>query len=129
MSNRPDALRDDIVKGFNADLPAGCQVRLDDEEPDTGDHWWTLAFRHRDGHWSEGPGYGANRLTLEYLVILLGQVQDELIEHDFRRAWPECPVHGVHPLEPEVEGWHCSMRDKADLSEQVWEYGSLHASH
>lgn len=95
-----------IVRGFNADLPAGVTRSLDLQ----GDN--QLVHRGR-------VVSGSNDMAIDDLLSLLYDVQIGVIEHDICGAWPRCPWHGTHPLRITDEGWKC------EASEQLWQYGTL----
>ena len=122
-----DARCDEIIRDFNADLPAGYEVGLDREEPETGGQWWTLGFGGVRA-WNDGPGRGGDHLDVEALIDMLNDVQYELIEHDFHESWPKCPSHPLRTLDVGVDGWHCPVRDPSTGNVEVWLYGSL-SSH
>jgi cold shock CspA family protein len=97
------------VEGFNADLPTGqvrtLEVNSYGELIDRGRHVAAAA-----------------RLAVFGLTSIFSDVQIGLIEHEVGAAWPRCPTHGSHPLEPDVVGWECPT------TEHSWPYGSIAAN-
>jgi len=57
----------------------------------------------------------------ESLSWMLKTAQGEFIEHVLGVAWPRCPLHGSHPLDPELDAWHCPLEPDRD----GWRYGTL----
>jgi hypothetical protein len=76
---------------------------------------WTGARALWHGHESS-PG--------EYLFV---QIQDYVIESVLGAAWPRCPLHGAHPLDPGNDDWVCPVSPSA-TPEARWAFGTL-ANH
>ena len=110
---------DEIVAGYDADLPSGYRVRLERDDSDL-----RLMARHGDDDWRlmAAVGEDFNSGLIEWM---LRTCQGELIEHDLGEAWPRCPLHGGHPLRPMVDGWHCPQEHLTSAEPTVWAYGTI----
>lgn len=98
-----------MVRGFNEDLPeAASRYRLSYEN---------AAVRFSGQEWR------AAELGPEGLAVLFEQVQDQVIESVVGGAWPRCPLHGSHPLEPEADGWQCPIAGDQTGPAHFWSYG------
>jgi CspA family cold shock protein len=98
-----------MVRGFNEDLPeTAIRYRLSYEDG---------AVR------CSGQEWHAAEIGPEGLAVLFEQVQDQVMESVVGGAWPRCPLHGSHPLDPEVRGWECPNADDQAKPAHVWAYG------
>ena len=113
-----------ILDGFNADLPSGYEAAwVPEEEFD----WTRLSVRCPDGWLLPGPAIGADTPSIEDFAGMLRNMQGELIEHVLGEAWPKCPDHGGHPLDPRADGWFCPTEDPGIPGVRPWPYGTLAA--
>ena len=105
-----------VLEAVNSDLPDGYSFHLSEEEP------LEPGFVALD---VVVPSGGTDRLAFmadsEDLFTALRQAQSELIEHRLGVAWPRCPAHGSHPLEPAPDGWRCP----SDEDSHWWPFGTL----
>ena len=114
MSEAPDI--DAIVAGFSTDMPAGYEARLQRQDAEL-----QLLARRGGEEWTFVVAIGLDAAA-ESIPWMLSTCQGELIEHDFGEAWPRCPQHGGHPLQPAQDGWHCPLNAHDG---PIWPFGSL----
>ncbi len=126
---------------FNSDLPAGCRLtwRQDGETemvvkllgPGTETlRSWRLWTGGSEAGWAREDELEqmGERLHLD-ISTLLSEAQGAVIRQVLGRAWPRCPVHGSHLLEPTsnigaipFEGWECQLCKGPGFR---WPYGTL----
>jgi cold shock CspA family protein len=64
----------------------------------------------------------------EDIPAVFSDIQQEVIEFSTGTAWPECPIHGFHPLRAKRGGWVCDLDRSEGVSSQaqrVAPYGSI----
>ena len=111
----------DIVESFNRDLPDTISVIIEQDDS----VWpWRLRAESLEHDLCFGGPAGKQEPTEDRLFWMLGDLQSNLIEHEFGYAWPRCPEHGSHPLKVSSRGWMCPMQDIS----RTWPIGTLCAT-
>ena len=107
----------ELLTAVSADLPPGYSLRITTDSP-PGTDWLGI----------EAVLPGTEVFLLAWMTSDddaqslhgLRTAQGELIEHVLGEAWPRCPIHGGHPLQPGLVGWACPAG-----SAGPWDYGTL----
>jgi cold shock protein len=107
----------ELLVAISADLPSGYSLRLTHDSP-PGTDWIGIEVVLPSSAvfllaWMMGDD------DVQFLHALR-TAQGELIEFVLGEAWPRCPAHGSHPLQPGFVGWACPVG-----SAGPWDYGTL----
>lgn len=115
-----------LILGFQGDLPLECRLTVVEREQAV--EFYLEELSKDSARQATQPAathtIGLNELRPRQLAVpVFADIQDRVIEQVLGAAWPRCPIHGTHPLEPSAEGWVCPVE------RQRWSYGSTRSWH
>lgn len=107
-----DASWDQAVDGFNRDLPPNADGYI------LSRHGNEVRF---------GSYTCSTDASSIFVPQLFESIQDQVMESVVGGAWPRCPRHGAHPVDPAERGWACPVPGHGASGgvERLWAYGSM----